>query len=76
MEKIKPVKEMNVMLENKNIALTGASKKRLNNMYLRNIQSTAPIADTNVVTQEAKLTFPSEEDVKHAKEWIDNGSCL
>lgn len=64
------------MLENKNIALNGQSNKRLNNMDLRNNQCTAPLADTKVITQEAKLTFPSEEDVKHAKDWIDNGSRL
>lgn len=64
------------MLENKNTALTGASNKRLNNMDLRNNQSTAPIADTKKVTKDAKLTLPPEEDVIHAKEWVDDGSLL
>ena len=64
------------MLENKNTALTGTNNKRLNNMDLRNNQSTAPIADTKMVTKDAKLTLPAKEDVIHAKEWVDNGSRL
>lgn len=64
------------MIENKNTALTGASNKRLNNIDLRNNQSTAPIADTKIATKDAKLTLPPEEDVIHAKEWVDDGSLL
>lgn len=64
------------MIENKNVALTGASNKRLNNKDLRNNQNTFPLVDTKKVTREAKLTFPPEEDVRHAKEWVDDGSIL
>lgn len=64
------------MIENKNTALTGISNKRLNNIDPRNNQSTAPIADTKIVTKDAKLTLPPEEDVIHAKEWVDDGSLL
>ena len=64
------------MIEDKNIPLTGASNKRLNNMDLRNNQNTAPIADTKSITKDAKLTVPPQEDVIHAKEWVENGSRL
>lgn len=64
------------MIENKNVALTGASNKRLNNKDLRNNQNTFPLVDTKIVTREARLTLPPEEDVIHAKEWVDDGSIL
>lgn len=64
------------MIENKNVALTGASNKRLNNKDLRNNQNTFPLVDTKTVTREARLTLPPEEDVIHAKEWVDDGSIL
>lgn len=64
------------MIENKNVALTGASNKRLNNKDLRNNQNTSPLVDTKTVTREARLTLPPEEDVIHAKEWVDDGSIL
>jgi len=64
------------MREDKNIALTGVNNKRLNNIDFRNNKNTEPIADTKIVTKNAKLTFPSEEDVTHAKEWVDDGSIL
>lgn len=64
------------MIENKNVALTGASNKRLNNKDLRNNQNTFPLVDTKTVTRESRLTLPPEEDVMHAKEWVDDGSLL
>lgn len=64
------------MLENKETALTGANNKRLNNMDLRNNQCTSPLTDVNEISQPANLTFPPEEDVVHAKEWVDDGSLL
>ena len=64
------------MIENKNVALTGASNKRLNNKDLRNNQNTFPLVDTKTVTRESRLTVPPEEDVMHAKEWVDDGSLL
>lgn len=64
------------MIENKNVALTGASNKRLNNTDLRNNQNTFPLVDTKKITKEARLTLPPEEDVMYAKEWVDDGSLL
>lgn len=64
------------MIENKEIALTGSNNKRLNNMDLRNNQNTFPLTDVKCVTKNAKLSIPPEEDVIHAKEWVDNGSRL
>ncbi|MBE6024518.1 MAG: DUF3787 domain-containing protein [Cellulosilyticum sp.] len=64
------------MKDNKCEALTGVSNKRLNNIDLRNNQYTFPLADVETTTQNAHLTIPSEEDVIHAKKWVDNGSRL
>lgn len=64
------------MSENKSTALTGTNNKRLNNMDLRNNQCTFPLTDVQCVTSDAKLTLPPEEDVLHAKDWVDHGSLL
>lgn len=65
-----------IMIENKNIALTGSHNKRLNNTDLKNNQCTAPLADVQSVIENSKLTIPPEEDVLHAKDWVDDGSLL
>ena len=64
------------MIDDKKDVLTGANNKRINNSDLRNNQMNFPLADVRSVTENANLTFPSEEDVVHAKKWIDNGSQL
>ena len=64
------------MKENKNEALTGSDNKRLNNIDLRNNQYTFPLTDVQRTIQNAHLTIPPEEDVVHAKEWVDDGSLL
>lgn len=64
------------MIEDKGTALTGTNNKRLNNMDLRNNQCTFPLTDVKMVAENANLTFPPEEDVVHAKEWVDDGSLL
>lgn len=64
------------MMENKGTALTGENNKRLNNMDLRNNQCTFPLTDVKSVCKPSNLTIPPEEDVMHAKEWVDDGSRL
>lgn len=64
------------MNDHKESPLTGACNKRLNNMDVRNNQYTFPLADTNYVDPNSKLTIPATEDVVHAKEWVDDGSEL
>lgn len=63
-------------MNHKEKALTGACNKRLNNMDERNNQYTFPLADVEHTIANSKLTIPSQEDVIHAKEWIDDGSRL
>ncbi len=64
------------MNNNKNNALTGACNKRLNNVDQLNNQYTFPLADVSCIKENSKLTIPAEEDVIHAKEWVDDGSEL
>lgn len=64
------------MKENKNQALTGSHNKRMNNVDLRNNQYTFPLTDVQGTMEYANLTIPPEEDVVHAKEWVDDGSLL
>lgn len=64
------------MTESKQKALTGCNNKRLNNVDLRNNQESFPLADVKSVMEQSHLTLPSEEDVVHAKKWVDNGSRL
>ena len=64
------------MKDNKNQALTGSYNKRLNNVDFRNNQYTFPLTDVQATMEHANLTIPPEEDVVHAKEWVDDGSLL
>lgn len=64
------------MVENKWTALTGSQNKRLNEMDLRNSQVVDPLVDTQIKHQVSGVTLPPEEDVEHAKEWVDDGSLL
>lgn len=64
------------MKDNKCEALTGSDNKRINNVDVRNNQCTFPLVDVQTVIQNANLTIPPEEDVIHAKEWVDDGSRL
>lgn len=62
-------------MQNKNQALTGNQNKRLNNVDFLNNSYTAPLTDVDKVSV-AGTTIPPEEDVIHAKEWVDEGSLL
>lgn len=64
------------MSEQKSKALKGSNNKRLNNMDVRNNEITLPLVDVKQVLRNSNLTIPSEEDVFHAKEWVDDGSRL
>lgn len=64
------------MVENKWTALTGSQNKRLNEMDLRNSQVVDPLVDTQIKHRVSGVTLPPEEDVEHAKEWVDDGSLL
>ena len=64
------------MDKNKSEALTGTCNKRLNNVDLLNNQYTFPLTDIQTTLKNAQLTIPPEEDVVHAKEWVDDGSRL
>lgn len=64
------------MSDNKKNALTGENNKRLSNMDVRNSQQTFPLTDVSTIMDHTNLTFPPQEDVIHAKEWVDNGSRL
>lgn len=64
------------MNKDKRAVLTGESNKRLNNIDTRNTSYTFPLADVQRTVKNDHLTIPPEEDVIHAKEWIDDGSRL
>lgn len=64
------------MKDNKYEALTGSDNKRINNVDLRNNQYTFPLTDVNATMKHSNITIPPEEDVIHAKEWVDDGSRL
>ena len=64
------------MAENKWTALTGSGNKRLHSKDLRDNQATFPLADVAKRDKYSGMTIPSEEDVIHAKKWVDNGSRL
>ena len=64
------------MLGNKGAALSGVNNKRLNNMDVRNNKCTEPLTDTAYRSKASGITIPPEEDVIHAKEWVDDGSVL
>lgn len=64
------------MIKNKEAALTGSNNKRLNKRDFCNNQNTFPLVDEQHIAPNAKLTTPPQEDVIHAKEWVDNGSKL
>lgn len=66
---------MRYVMQNKYEALTGNQNKRLNNVDLLNNSYTAPLTDIKEVGV-AGTTTPPEEDVIHAKEWVDEGSLL
>lgn len=60
----------------KSTPLTGVDNSRLNNVDLKNNQLTSPLADEGKKRARAGMTIPAEEDVVHAKEWVDDGSLL
>ncbi len=64
------------MENSKSKALSGEKNKRINNRDTRNSEITFPLADVKMTNQITGATMPSEEDVIHAKEWVDNGSRL
>ncbi len=63
-------------MSNKKTPLSGKDNQRLNNKDIRNNEITFPLADENETIEAGNLTIPSEEDVIHAKEWVDKGSRL
>lgn len=63
-------------MKQKTEPLNGTHNKRLNNVDLRNNQNTFPLVDTAARMKSSHTTIPPEEDVIHAKEWIDDGSQL
>ena len=64
------------MEEKKSTALNGMSNKRLNNCDLRNNEIVDPLTDAACRKKNSGITCPPEEDVIHAKEWVDDGSLL
>lgn len=62
-------------MKNKTEALTGSQNKKLNNVEFVGSSYTDPIVDVKKVDI-AGTTIPPEEDVIHAKEWVDDGSLL
>lgn len=64
-------------MENKKAkALTGANNKRLKKYRPTNNAENAAWADIDKLQPESKVSIPSIQNVKEAKDWVDNGSRL
>lgn len=57
-------------------ALDGKNNSRIERTDAKNQSTTFPLADTGKIHKTDHMTRPSEEDVIHAKEWVDDGSLL
>ena len=57
-------------------ALSGEKNKRLNSKTPTNQEYTAAWSDVDEIVPHSEVTVPSESQVEHAKEWVDNGSRL
>lgn len=66
--------EVIILLENKSKALNGENNRRLNLKLALDQGLNAPISEADQIMPESNVTIPSEENVIHAKEWVDNGS--
>lgn len=64
------------MKDDKIKGLSGLQNKRLMSTECRNNENTFPLVDTAYEMNNSHLTIPPEEDIVHAKEWVDDGSRL
>lgn len=64
------------MTKSKWAPLDGKNNSRIQRTDVKNQSTTFPLADKDEICKSCHLTKPSEEDVIHAKEWVDDGSLL
>lgn len=64
------------MTTQKWVALNGKNNSRIERTDVKNQSTTFPLTDTDRIDKADHTTRPSEEDVIHAKEWVDDGSLL
>ena len=62
------------MLQNRTTALNGENNRRLNLKLAVDQGLNAPISEADQIMPHSNVTIPSEENVIHAKDWVDNGS--
>lgn len=64
------------MQNKKSKALTGKNNNRLNAHRPTNNAENAAWADIDKLQSESKVSIPSVQSVREAKDWVDNGSRL
>lgn len=64
------------MLKKNQEKLCGLDNKRLDQSDPTNNEGTAAWANVAKLQKQSNVSIPSDENVKNAKEWVDNGSRL
>lgn len=57
-------------------AVSGKNNKRMKSNQPIASEGTAAWADAQNLMRDSQVNIPSEENIIHAKEWVDNGSRL